>query len=91
MQSLVIENNKQIKKEKGINKNVIKKVRHKEYVDVLFNKYFIRQKMKRIQTKLHRIGTSDVCKIYLYFIDDKRFILNNDINSLAYFHKDIKS
>ena len=90
MQSLVIENNKQIKKEKGINKNVIKKVRHKEYVDVLFNKYFIRQKMKRIQTKLHRIGTS-VCKIYLYFIDDKRFILNNGINSLAYFHKDIKS
>ena len=49
----------------------------------------IRHKMERIQSKLHRIGTYDVCKIYLSCFDDKIYILDNGINSLAYFHKDI--
>ena len=45
--------------------------------------------MKRIQSKLHRIGTYDVCKISLSSFDDKRHILDDGINSLAYFHKEI--
>ena len=57
----------------------------------MFSKYFIRNKMKRIQSKLHRIGTYDVCKIYLLCFDDKRYILGDGINTLAYFHKDVKS
>ena len=52
MYSLVIVNNEEIKKAKVVNKNVVKNIRHKEYVDVLFSKYFIRHKMKRIQSKL---------------------------------------
>ena len=28
--------------------------------------------MKKIQSKLHRIGTYDVCKISLSFFDDKK-------------------
>ena len=47
--------------------------------------------MKRIQIKLHRFGTYDVCKISLPCFDDKRYILDNGINSLAYFHKDVRS
>ena len=46
--------------------------------------------MKRIQSKLHKIGTYDVCKISLSCFDDKRFIFNDGLNSLAYFRKDIK-
>ena len=46
--------------------------------------------MKRIQSKLHRIGTFGVCKISLSRFDDKRYILDDGINSLACFHKDIK-
>ena len=42
--------------------------------------------MKRIQSKLHRIGTYDVCKISLSCFNE-RYILNDGINSLAYFHK----
>ena len=42
--------------------------------------------MKRIQSK-----TYDVCKISLSCFDDKRYIVDDGINSLAYFHKDIKS
>ena len=47
--------------------------------------------MKRIQSKLHRIGTYDVCKISLSCFDNKNNIFDDGINSLAYFHKDIKS
>ena len=63
----------------------------KELVNALFNKKVMRHKMKRIQSKLHRIGTHDVCKISLSCFNDKRYILDNCINSLAYFHKDVKS
>ena len=46
--------------------------------------------MKRSQSKLPRIGTCDVCKISSSCFDDKRYILDNGINSLDYFHKDIR-
>ena len=46
--------------------------------------------MKRIQSKLHRIETSDVCMISLSCFDDTRYVLDDGVNTLAYFHKDIK-
>ena len=46
--------------------------------------------MKIIQSKLHRIRTYNVFKISLSCFDDKRYVLDDDVNTLAYFHKDIK-
>ena len=46
--------------------------------------------MKRIESKLHRIGTYNVRKISLSCFDYKRYVLNDGLNTLAYFHKDIK-
>ena len=37
--------------------------------------------MKRIQSKLHKIGTYDVSKISLLCFDDKIFILDDGINT----------
>ena len=51
---------KKVNKEKGVNL----KLRHKEYVDVLFNKKLARHKMKRIQSKLHKIGTYNKFKLF---------------------------
>ena len=53
MYSLIALDSEEVKKVKGVNKNVVKKIRHKEFVDVLFNKKLIRHKMKRIQSELH--------------------------------------
>ena len=53
MYSLISVNDRGVYKAKGINK----KLRHEEYVDVLFNKKVVRHNMKRIQSKLHEIGT----------------------------------
>ena len=47
--------------------------------------------MKRIQSKLHRIGTYNVRKISLSCFDDKRYVLDDGVNTFAYFHKDIKN
>ena len=59
-----------------------------EFKDVLLNKKTIRQKMKRIQTKKHKIGTYEIDEISLSCFDDKRFVLDDGIHTLAYFHKE---
>ena len=43
--------------------------------------------MKRIQAKKHNIRTYKINKISLSHFDDKRYILDDDVNTLAYFHK----
>ena len=45
--------------------------------------------MKRIQAKRHRLGTYDVCKVSLSCFDNKRYVLDNGVDTLAYFHKNI--
>ena len=45
--------------------------------------------MKRIQSKSHEIGTYNVFKISLSCFDNKRYVLDNRINTFTYFHKDI--
>ena len=87
MYSLISVDDEEKIRAKGVNK----KLKHSEFVDVLFNKKVIRHNMKRIQSKLHRLGTYDVFKISLSCFDDKRYVLDDGVNTLAYFHKDIGS
>ena len=47
--------------------------------------------MRRIQAKKHKVGTYEIDKISLSVFDDKRFVLNDGIHTLAYFHKEIDS
>ena len=84
---MIVKNEKEVNKVKGVNL----KLRHDEYVDVLFNKEVVRHKMKRIQSNLHETGTFDLNKISLSCFDDKTYILDDGINTLAYFHEEIKS
>ena len=88
--SLIIINNEKTKKARGVNKNVVKTIRHTKYIDVLFNKTLVRHKMEMNQSKFYRIGTYDVCRISVFCFDNKRHILDDGISSLAYFHKDVK-
>ena len=58
-----------------------------KFKDVLFNEKIIRHKMKRIQSKKHKLGTYEIDKISLSCFDDKRYVLDDGIRTLAYFHK----
>ena len=84
MQCIVSDDETRVSTAKGVNI-------FNEHEDVLFNEIFIRHKMKTTQSKLHKIGTYNVCKLSLPCFDDKRWTLNNGIKTLAYFPKDLKS
>ena len=56
-----------------------------EFKDILFNKKIIRHKMKRIQSKKHKLGTYEIDKISLSCFDDKRYVLDDGIYTLSYF------
>ena len=58
------------------------------FYNTLFKKNFLRHTMRRIGSKNHNLGTYDTIKRSLSCFDDKRFILKNRINTLAYGHKD---
>ena len=48
----------------------------------------IKHKMKTIQAKKHKIGTYEIDKKSSSYFDDKRYVLDDGIYTLAYFHKD---
>ena len=81
----LISRNWEVNKAKGVNL----KLRHKEYFDVLLGKKVVRHKMKRILSEKHNIGNYLLNKVSLSCYDDKRYILNDGIDSLAYGHKNI--
>ena len=78
----------------GIESNTAKRVNipteFNEFKCTLFKKKVLRPKMRRIQGKKHKMETYEVNKISLSCFDDKRFVLNDGIYRLTYFHKDLK-
>ena len=87
MYSLISVDDKEVSKAK----RVTKKIRYKEFADVLFNKKVIRHNMNRIQSKLHELINYSVFKISLSCFHDKINVLHDVVNISAYYHKDIKS
>ena len=59
-----------------------------KFKDVLFNEKIIRHRMKRIQSKKRKLRTYEIGKISLSCFHDKRYVLDDGIRTLAYFHKD---
>ena len=62
-----------------------------EFKGTLVNKKVLRNKMRRIQRKKHKLGTYEISIISLSCFHDKRLdILYDVIHTLACFHKDFK-
>ena len=61
----------------------------KNFTVYYFRKKILRHTMRGIKPKNHNLGTYEINKISLSCFDDKRYILQNGINTLAYGHKDI--
>ena len=58
-------------KESNLAKGVNIATEFNEFKDTLFNKKILRHKMRRIQTKKHKLGTYEINKISLLCFDDK--------------------
>ena len=80
--------NKSQKWVKGIKKNYIKKhVRHDSFLKVLRNTSFATHaKFRLFKSTNDVLNTVEMTKLCLLAFDDKRYILENGINTLAYGH-----
>ena len=61
-------------------------MKYKAYKDILDTSGRMYSKMKVIRSQKHRMYTMEINKDSLSAYDDKRYILNDDIHTLAYGH-----
>ena len=79
------------KKCKGVKKSVVKKsIAHEDYKTCLFNGKEQICKMNVIRSYNHEVYTEEVNKVPLCSDDDKRYILENRVNTLAWGHHTIR-
>ena len=86
------EEKKSFKKAKGIQKNYVKKkVRHHQYLDVLRNvKKKTTAKFNMFRSTNHVLQTIEMTKLCLCAFDDKRYILDDGVHTLAYGHYSLR-
>ena len=78
-------NNKEEKKAKGIKKYVIKnKLLFKDFKDCVLNKTTKRITQSNIRSYDHKVYTEIINKIAMNWYDDKRYILENGIDTLSW-------
>ena len=87
MYIFITEYNKQSKKAKSINKNDVNgKLKYENYKTVLFNRWYTKNKINRIQSKDHNIGSYKINNFFSSY-DDKKYILKGGYSRLLHFHK----
>ena len=78
---------KESKTAKGVKKSVIRKeIKHQHYLDCLFNNQIMKHKMNTIRSDCQQVSSYQINKTSLSCYDDKRYILDDRISSLAYGH-----
>lgn len=83
--------NKEDKRAKGISKVVVDKdLRLQHYVTTLFSETQLKSQMHTIRSHNHEIYIEKVTKVGLSCFDDKRYLLDDGIKSLAYGHFQIQ-
>ena len=83
--SFKIEEDREVRKCKGIKKNVIKKkLDFDDYVKCLFSGETEMRKMKIIRSEKHDIFSKEVNKVALSNEDDKRKVLEDSVHTLAF-------
>ena len=90
MYSILLENDKNIKKAKGTTKAVKKKqITHQNYKDASFTKTAFKHGMNMLRSKNHEIFEIHLNKTSISPFDSKRWIKEDGVHTLAYGHKDI--
>ena len=87
MRCILSEGNKKSNTAKGVNISL----EFDEYISIMLYKQITKHKMRRIQSKKHKIGTYEINKILSSCFDDKRFVLDDGVHTLAFFHKNLRN
>ena len=83
--SFVTEESSQ-RKCKGIKKDVIKRMKHKDWVTCLNEQNVLMKEMTCFRSKKHEISTVVLNKVALSANDDKRILMANGISTIAHGH-----
>ena len=76
---------------KGVKKSVVKKnITFENYKNVLFYRTSQMAKMNVIRSHKHEVNTEEVNKVALNGEDDKRVVLQDRIQTLAYGHYSLR-
>ena len=90
MYSILKADEKNIKKAKGVKKNVVKKqIKNEQYKEVLFGAKQLRHGMNILRSEGHEIYGMHINKISLSPFDSKRWIDDDGIHTKAYGYTDI--
>jgi hypothetical protein len=72
---------------KGVkNRYLVKNVMHDAYLRTLRNRTIVHAKYRLFRSRAHRLHTVECCKVALCAYDDKRYVLEDGINTAAYGH-----
>ena len=89
MYSVMKADEKNIRKAKGVKKNVVKKqIKHEQYKQVLFSKEQLWHGMNILRSEGHEIYGMHINKISLSPFDSKRWIADDGVNTKAYGYND---
>ena len=89
--SFVMDDGEETKKCKGIKKQVVESsIRHEHYKTCLTTGKELLRKQNILRSYNHEVYTEEVNKIALSAQDDKRYILNDGVHTLAWGHYKIK-
>ena len=87
MYSYTKHNNKEEKACNGVKRNIVKNdIKHEDYKETIFNGQQMHHKMNNIRSDKHQICSYEINKVSLSCFDDKRYILDDGIQSYAYGH-----
>ena len=77
MYSFLVDDNREHKKAKDMDRNVVVTISHNEYENLLLNIIRLRHFLNKIQSKDRRIGTDEINQISLSCFHDKINIQTN--------------
>lgn len=77
---------KTIKKVKGVKKSVVKKLEFRNYQESIKERKTFYGEQRVIRSRSHNLYTEIVNKISLNYKDDKRYVLPNNVDTLAWGH-----
>ena len=90
--SFIMEDGKENKRCKGVKKQVVKSsITHEDYKTCLRTGKEQLRKQNILRSYNHEVYTEEVNKVALSALDDKRYILNDGIHTLAWGHHKIKN
>ena len=84
MYSMMLDNGKNKKAAKGVKKSAIEQIKHQMYRDVLMTGTREMATMNALRSYKHQIYTIEVKKVSLSNFDNKRWIADDGIHTLAY-------